>query len=96
MIAYRWHWFRPRRIIPGQLIHNSVWYGDMYKPRATLGNGIGIPIVLQGCFDRKANKPHESETSDGPMSTDFTELLAWVHRYAGYELGALLRSSKSH
>lgn len=67
----------------------------MYRPRATLGNGIGVPTVLEGFSSRtEHDRPLETEISDGTVSTDFAELLAWIHRYAGHELEALLRSRR--
>ncbi|KAF8554224.1 hypothetical protein OG21DRAFT_1412956 [Imleria badia] len=42
------HRLLPRRIIPGQKVHASVLYANMYKPQATLGEGFDIPIIHSG------------------------------------------------
>ena len=47
MLVCRWHRSRPRSVIPDQQIHFSVFPGDMYTPRATLGYGVDIPTVPQ-------------------------------------------------
>ncbi|KAG9309081.1 hypothetical protein JVU11DRAFT_10963 [Chiua virens] len=42
--ARKSHLFKPRRIIPGQKIHASVRFAHTYVPKATFGNGFGIPL----------------------------------------------------
>jgi len=96
MTVCRWHWFRPRRIIPGQRIHFSVWCGDAYRPHATLGNGIKIPTMLEQSSERTIrNHPSETKLSHGTMPTGRITLLAWIQRYAAHELGVLVKCSQS-
>ena len=47
MIVCRSHLFRPRLVLPNQLIHFSVFSDDVYTPRATLASGVDIPTVPQ-------------------------------------------------
>ena len=47
MIVCRWHWSRPRMVIPHQHIHFSVSPGDVYTPQATLAYGVHIPTLPQ-------------------------------------------------
>ncbi|KAI9566400.1 hypothetical protein HD554DRAFT_1193044 [Boletus coccyginus] len=92
MTVCRWHWFRPRRIIPGQRIHFSVWCGDAYRPHATLGNGIKIPTMLEHSSERTIrNHPLDTKLSHGTMPTGRITVLAWIQRYAAHELGILVK-----
>ena len=47
MIVCRLHLSRPRPVIPGQHFNLSVLPGDGHTPRATLADGVAIPMVPQ-------------------------------------------------
>lgn len=90
--ARRWHLFRPRRIVPGQIIHPSVWCGDVYRPHATLGDGIEILTILDGASDPTIrNQPSGAGLSEEDRMME----LAWIRRYAAHELDVLLKLSQS-
>lgn len=70
MWVCRFHLSRPRSVLPGQQIHSSVFSGELYTPRATLGSGISIPIGLEETSDRlwipklpEEGEIHEEATS---------------------------------
>ena len=45
------HRLQPRRIIPGQKVHASILYANVYKPQAMLGEGLEIPTIYSGLED---------------------------------------------
>lgn len=85
---------QPRRIVPGQRVHASVWCEDAYRPHATLGGGIEIPIIIDNAPDLTTlSQPLEPGHSDGTIPAERMMELAWVRRYAAHELEVLLKLS---
>ena len=67
----------------------------MYSPRATLGNGIKIPTILEGSsVDTICDSVSKTDHSYKSMSTDSIALLVWIQRYGAPELGVLLKSGE--
>ncbi|KAN0091571.1 Uncharacterized alpha/beta hydrolase domain (DUF2235) domain containing protein [Tylopilus felleus] len=52
----RSHLLQPRRIIPGQKVHASILYANLYQPHATLGEGFDVPIIHCGLEDLELDK----------------------------------------
>ena len=50
------HLLQPRRIIPGQKVHASILYANLYQPHATLGEGFDVPIIHCGLEDLELDK----------------------------------------
>ena len=56
IIFIRWHRLHPRRIIRGQKVHASILFANAYKPRATLGEGFGIPVIQAKSADTELDQ----------------------------------------
>ena len=69
----------------------------MYSPRATLGNGIEIPTILEGSsVDTICDSVSKTDRSYQLMAIDSIALLVWIQRYGPPELGVLLKSGELH
>jgi hypothetical protein len=100
MLVCRWHRSRPRLIIPDQQIHFSVFPGDVYTPRATLGYGVDIPTVPQKASGGLwTTEPWTTELLDEGATTRLLTSLLSDQQMALKSLGEvllLLHFSKLH
>ena len=70
MTVCRWHWFRPRLVLPNQQIHFSVFSDDVYTPRATLAYGVDIPTVPEkASYGLWTTEPWTTELLDEGATT---------------------------